>query len=451
MRTVVNLASLLVAGQLLSGCGGAFHAQEPPNNAVMFIRNTTALNAFSPSDKFEPYPLPILQPGQKASTDAAPYVLVPKSINEPPGASAVKTAAVGTVTLADVNTAPYDNFVKLRFKEGTTNYQCTAEFVGDSYDVLVTAAHCVYSNTLNAWSSSWRAYTKYDQGNYQADFNWECVATYSGWAKRNYPYDYAFIKLRGKNPTALGMRGAALPNEWKSVGYPSNFYSGERLVQVDGTNGGASGGVVRMANNPFSRGSSGGAWIVDGTAIGLNSFNYTNDPNSMWGPQFDVQTIELYEFVRRGCVSNEVAVKRAPSPPSDKAVYIEVAKPNSNLAPTIVYSVDKRCPCNDGRLAKIINPTASRYTSTLAATVFQPTSRSETIQTIHTEILPGESRELGCTVGELDATSCDIGNSYSITGMRKIHASVDASGVRSLRTVSPDFCSDKCSDSSSIG
>jgi hypothetical protein len=45
-------------------------------------------------------------------------------------------------------------------------------------------------------------------------------------------------------------------------------------------------------------GSSGGGWIVGGNVHSVNSYKYTFDPNSMYGPYHGQGAADLYNAVR---------------------------------------------------------------------------------------------------------------------------------------------------------
>jgi hypothetical protein len=437
MRTRVLICCLAVLIGM-TGCPGGFVVKEPPQENIMSIRNSLQATAVRDPATSIPFPTPNL-PADKAPPPA-------------PSASAPATAgspkAIGQVTLADVNTPPFDNFAKLAFMQGADFYSCTAEFVGDSNDVIMTAGHCVYSPDSNTWNSDWNAYTKYDRGNYLTRFNWECAAVYSGWAQNYWPADFAFIKVRGTNPTALGLRGAPLPSEFKSVGYPVNYFGAAQLVQVDGVKG-EQGGVVRMLNNPFSHGSSGGAWLDQNVAIGLNSYNRTDDPNSMWGPQFGPLTIALYEFVRRGCV-DEVPAGAVKIETQDKErIVVSPGTTAQRYGPSIKYSSSSGCDCPDSRFVALENKSGNRYVARYKVLTYGD-GTPERAEEISTEILPEETRPLACTIEKVNG-KCDIHRSWILSDTRRISGVKDKSGFIGVQSVTPDFCAQMCAPNAPTG
>ena len=110
----------------------------------------------------------------------------------------------------------------------------------------------------------------------------------------------------------MGLRTGIPYSSWTSIGYPGNYGNAQYMYQVIGTKGTVSNNIVQMVGNPMGHGSSGGAWIGDlstsynpnaNFAIGLNSFGHKGEPNNMYGPLFDGNTFNLYQYVAadQGC------------------------------------------------------------------------------------------------------------------------------------------------------
>lgn len=437
---------LVVVPVAVGGCAGGFVVQDPPENQIMFIRNTGDIASRADTGQFQPYPLPVLPAARVSELRARPYVLHPKEV---PGAGPAALAlpnAVGVATPADVNVSPFDAYARLTFFKAPQDPRwCTAEFVGNSRDVLLTAGHCVYDE--NTWHNGWRAYSKFSAGAYAQQYNWDCVAVYSGWARRGFWADYAFIKVSGNAQTALGLRGAALPSALKSVGYPGNYFSGQQLVQVDGTLGTASGGIVQMQSNPFGGGSSGGAWLDGSVAISLNSFKYDTDANSMFGPQFDATAIALYEFVRNGCRSDEVPAGIS----SDQTAAKPVVATAASRSVTIKNESTKECTCQQSKMATLSNDTPYRYIVRLRTVLFGPTPADWRNELLDTEILAGERRPLGCTAAANAQNQCVEKAIHSIVQANKIHRIAEKTGLTKLQSVSPDFCASMCVEGAPTG
>jgi hypothetical protein len=306
----IRLVTVIAGIAFLGGCAG-FEPVKPPAdpNQIMSIYNANkAFTALDPKSlqSYTPLPLPIRPKVEKSETPIEkPKITLPPIPSLPPNLGGAVLGTIGQVSQADTTIDPYDvagyfPFNQVNDQPGTGHY-CTAEFVGDSGDVIMTAGHCVFDNALSAWSRNFGFYLGYNQGNYRQAFDWQCIAIYSGWAQQNYTRDYAFVKVRAVATKALGLKPGLLA-QWTSIGYPQNYDGGQRLEKVDGVQGGSADGSIEMRDNPMSHGSSGGAWIGGSNATGLNSHIYSDPPTSMYGPPFDDYTIKLYSYVKNNCL-----------------------------------------------------------------------------------------------------------------------------------------------------
>ncbi len=442
------MAIALVA---LSGCSG-FEVQRPPENQILFVRNTNNLLSDSYPTTFQPEPILLIPDSKADALKRVPNVRAPDvfqpSLTGTEGA--LRTQALGDVTRADEHTPPFDAFAKLRYTKAGSGWQCTAEFVGGSNDVLLTAGHCVFDNDLHIWHSNFRTLVRYNAGASDLSLNWECAAIYSGWANGAYSRDYAFIKLRGASDKALGLRAGSTPAATKSVGYPSNYFGGEQLAQVDGTISGGGSGTVRMSNNPFGPGSSGGAWLdVNSVAVGLNSFRPTSDTGAMWGPQFDADTILLYSFVKAGCNSDEAALRAAfKSSDSPSTAVVEQDTPSIKSPIRLASSQSDKCACKGAKAFNLINESAESYLVEFRVNKFGSSERLETRNQSSVQIGPGRSELLACTRGAEFDRSCDVESSVSLLSSSRVLNLRDKFGTLSVQSVSPEFCAKKCTDGS---
>lgn len=451
MRKLYTAYMMLLCSGMLAACGGGFVVRPPPETNIMSIRNTTTLALKTDTSAYEAHPIPILPSSELSKILSRSYRLVPQFVPGISNGQAIEAKAIGEVTYPDINTPPFDRFARLTFLENEKGFVCSSEFVGNSLDVVMTAAHCVYSNGTNTWNRNWIVAPKYDQGSSLPLLDWDCAAIYSGWAQGGWPYDYAFIRVRGSHANALGLRGDVMPGQWKSAGFPSLYGGTQRLAAVDGTNGGGGGGIVKMTNNPMGKGSSGGAWLDNSVAIGLNSFYFDNDLNSMWGPQFDTKTIALYEYVRRGCTDNEVPSNTpARSRDVEQKVVIEVGKVVAR-SPELVHVADSACTCQNSLMAQLKNPTFNRYTAKYAKLSYGEALSPSVSESYTTELLPGENRALQCTVEASPSGKCDKKTSIRLQATRRIASTADITGVIGVRTVSPAHCAEMCSDSAPTG
>lgn len=74
------------------------------------------------------------------------------------------------------------------------------------------------------------------------------------------------------------------------------------MHSVFGTLGGVANGVVEMNGNPMTQGSSGGPFVGAGKFAFSNvSHGVRNRPGRVYGPLFDRETLNLFNFVNNGC------------------------------------------------------------------------------------------------------------------------------------------------------
>jgi hypothetical protein len=204
----------------------------------------------------------------------------------------------GIVNEADVNMTPYYHAGKFFSTILGRNWQCSAEFVG-GYTVM-TAAHCVQDRG-GAWATNLLFERAYRQGGFQQRVPIVCPGIKRGWVIEGWNYDYAFLKAAEQSSSGyMGLVTGLPASSWEAVGYPGDFHAGVVMGKVFGTRGVMSGGVVEMVGNTMERGSSGGAWHVAGTAIGLTSFEQSSGGNN-WSPYFDSNVSDLWRYTNNNC------------------------------------------------------------------------------------------------------------------------------------------------------
>lgn len=228
---------------------------------------------------------------------------------------------------------------KVLFALGGNYYVCSATLVKDSRtseSVVLTAGHCVYDNETNQFATNWMFIPNYDaapapltvDGSFcdatlYGCWTAESLVVHSGFA--NEPgftanailHDFAFAVLGdgGKSGTALAEDLVAVDQDIQfsdvsrntfvhAFGYPHAApYNGSDLVYCAGP--------VGFDNRLFKAtyklgcdmtgGASGGGWFVSfdeatgvGTLMSVNSYKYTNDASSMYGPKFNSDTQDAY-------------------------------------------------------------------------------------------------------------------------------------------------------------
>lgn len=219
-----------------------------------------------------------------------------------PRADAGVTDADGVQTRADVGVLPYKAGGKLFFDTPSGPSSCSAQFVGGSKRVLLTAAHCVVDDDGN-WYENWEFYRAYHAGGGQ-QVRLECISIWDGYYTPNPDnpdYDYAFIytQIESSGGT-MGLK--MIPyTPLTAIGYPAAKEGGQYMYKVSGTRGARQGNTVIMNDNTFEGGTSGGAWIGDlgagDWAVGLNSRGTATYERS---PYFDDTTWAVYQHVRGG-------------------------------------------------------------------------------------------------------------------------------------------------------
>ncbi|SJN55197.1 hypothetical protein VR7878_01123 [Vibrio ruber DSM 16370] len=258
----------------------------------------TAVEYWTPEamENAVPYPTPEISEEEFKALQEFPIEDAPEQIiGEEP-------EILGTPSRADVRSSPYNKGGKLYFTLNGNNYSCSAQFVG-STSVVMTAAHCVRA-TSGAWASNVVFRRAYSNGGGQV-VGTRCLSTKSGWVNGGngrYKWDYSFIKTNANSNAGYMRLKTGIPySQLVSIGYPSNYGSGKYMYKVTGTKGQITGGVVEMRGNPMRSGNSGGAWLGSNYAVGLNSFHYRGNNSDEWGPYFDSNTANLYQFASNGC------------------------------------------------------------------------------------------------------------------------------------------------------
>jgi hypothetical protein len=221
---------------------------------------------------------------------------------------------------------------KIFFTIGRSNYVCSGSIVNDeivNISVVVTAAHCV--NDAGRFATNWAFVPNYDAGNrsywyasrlfvrsefaLQKQFNKTAVE--HDWAFAVIPSG-TFTKNRKKftNPTTqldsvFGSFNYISPGftadgqTSTAFGYPAaSPYNGNLLKYAQGlTKRDPIGYATWGMPSDLTGGASGGPWLSAlssdmGSVASVNSYKYTNDPNSMYGPKFNAKTDATFVFAK---------------------------------------------------------------------------------------------------------------------------------------------------------
>lgn len=447
-RHILNFFTVVAIGGTLTACGDGFEAAPTAHNDdIVYKINSTPRAANIPLNVM-PREMPSLPPGT-GHVDIGPFSdLPPERVIEPAlDKSALTPFVDGEVNLADINVSPYYRVGKTfavfpstpsGFAEG-----CTAQLIGNT-GVVLTAAHCVYDNQKREWPNTYRFELQYNSGVSAGSYDWHCIAMVSGWPNKHYPYDYAIVKLRGTPPGGLGMTINVKGTPVDAVGYPGKYYDGEQLVHVTGKKNGVN--PSAMPGNGMGKGSSGGAWIADTgggltDAVSVNSFFYTNDPNTMYGPQLTPTTLKIYEFAARGCKDQ---VAPAGSEPAllvvDEKLHDAenlLIRRQLDITAGVMLTIDPDPACGCGGQANFAVNTSdnTRLIGVQTITTNGSFTANVSVSYDYLAIGSGERKVLSCIKSSVpDQASCQVDKLARLTSERRFlqNRNLDTKGVPGL-------------------
>ncbi len=214
-----------------------------------------------------------------------------------------------TSLVANLNVAPYKYVGKVFMTFGGRNY------VGSGWCIyrrtVFTAGHCVHDKQ-KGWAKNVLFKGRYRAGSQAGTWALPRLAALRGWIdKEDFRYDIGAGLTRGDIQAVLGRMGwvANIPANQgtiDSIGYPASpvagyNFDGQRMWHclgqyLSGSN------PVKMANN-MTGGCSGGPWTVffrgQSRANGLNSFRWTNEPETMNSPYFGQGFLNLVQWIKQ--------------------------------------------------------------------------------------------------------------------------------------------------------
>jgi hypothetical protein len=251
-----------------------------------------------------------------------------KQVSTPPvtgrigGLTGLVARAAGAVS------RPYTNLpdrlnVKVFFTKAVGgNFVCSGTIVNSTSKRMVsTAGHCVSDGAgrfhrnvvvVPAYSSSYNGHAPYGQWTARQ------LTTTSSWhTSGNFKQDVGIIITNDRSGQRIvnylggqGTRFNASRNQYfRSYGYPqaapfngyNQYVCPSNRLGDDNPNWFAPGpNTIRISCN-MTGGSSGGGWLVGesgglGYVNSVNSYKYTNDANSMYGPYFGSEALKLFNF-----------------------------------------------------------------------------------------------------------------------------------------------------------
>ncbi|WP_024875608.1 trypsin-like serine peptidase [Saccharomonospora piscinae] len=210
-----------------------------------------------------------------------------------------EAAAAGGVRAAAEPETPQPRLGKVFFTLGGTDYVCsgTATESGNG-DVVTTAGHCLNEGPGD-FATNFAFVPAYDNGDTPYG-TWTAEHLYAPtqWAQSgdfNYDVGFAVMNENGSGDSLTDVVGSYpiafdLPRglSYTAYGYPAaSPFDGEELYSCTGTaRDDWLGSNDQGLTCDMTGGSSGGGWITDGQLNSVNSFKYTFDPNTMYGPYF---------------------------------------------------------------------------------------------------------------------------------------------------------------------
>jgi hypothetical protein len=213
---------------------------------------------------------------------------------------------------------------KVFFVMNGTNYVCSGSLIKDDNPdiaIVVTAGHCVWDNsTSGGFATNWIFSPNYDTDSKLNRVNFPAIQLFARKEFTNQTSfnttailnDYAFAvisspdsRVNPSNLPGIGTTGTFVKgNTAYAFGYPqASPFNGNELVYSFGpiNTDPYSGNLTWKLASSLTGGASGGPWYSGysngnnvGTVGSVNSYKYTTDKNSMYGPQFSQSTIDLF-------------------------------------------------------------------------------------------------------------------------------------------------------------
>ena len=211
------------------------------------------------------------------------------------------------------------------------------------------------------------------------------------------------------------------------VGYPQNYFNAQEMVYEGATKNNQNPSAI--ASN-MSHGSSGGGWFITTStgqsAVAVNSFNYDDDPNTMYGPDLSNLTLLVYDFAATGCLDH---VRPSGAPPALISNLLDNSKAETQMSivtedvsagTSIETEISDECACEGHARATAKNKSSNFRLVGVQRFVTSPQGREET-STDYFVLKPGDERHLGC-FREMKAGSsaCEIDNQFVVKSDRRV-------------------------------
>lgn len=224
----------------------------------------------------------------------------------------VPQAKPGTTTTGKAVRVPAQaEFGKVFFTLAGLNYVCSGTVTASANGSLVnTAGHCVNEGP-GVYATNFAFVPAYQNGvGPYGTWTAKELLTTTAWATSgdfNYDVGFAVLNEDPAGTTLVETTGKAYAPDFgldyrlpfEAYGYPAaKPFNGQYLYKCTGTSGiDLLGGTLdHSLPCDMTGGSSGGGWLTDGKLGSLNSFKYTIDRKTMYGPYFGSVAQTLYAY-----------------------------------------------------------------------------------------------------------------------------------------------------------
>lgn len=302
MRSVLASLALIGASVLTAAPGLAQPGAETAERAAEIVARYAAATSEAEQNRVERY----WTPERMRSA-------IPAATRFRDGADTASRATKSAVTAvrqaANVEPeAPRPRHGKVFFTMNGVDYVCSATATrSHNRDVVTTAGHCVHEGDGGSFATHFAFVPAYYNG-LRPFGTWtaEALFTTRAWAQSgDFTYDVGFAVLnenaRGQSLTeVVGGYPIAfnLPRglTYTAYGYPAGApFDGQRLYScTDTASPDPRGSGDHAITCGMTGGSSGGGWITNGVLNSVNSFGYTGDPTTMYGPYFGDRIQAVY-------------------------------------------------------------------------------------------------------------------------------------------------------------
>jgi len=218
-------------------------------------------------------------------------------------------ACAGSWVLHNTTRAPYSKYPfsavgKIFFTLGANNYVCSGS-ITDAHTV-VTAGHCTFDSE-NGFASNLIIVPGYfNRSEPFGRFAASSLCTTSQFQSGGMSYDYGIARFQTALPISATGVLTLIANldpaktEYESHGYPQGppfdgMYENTCSSDLCGRDWWMANPQPVGISCDSTGGSSGGPWITQGKFLSsVNSYGYGFQPNRMWGPYFDSDTLKFY-------------------------------------------------------------------------------------------------------------------------------------------------------------